>query len=97
MQKWRKSLISFQVKFFTNKKKAALRTTRQTNEPVKRLFEIGCGQGFFANYLFKDNTTELELNGFCGFGLQNFHPHFVEFLKKLDAYQHIEEATSYSL
>lgn len=79
-------------KFSENKAKIALRTIRKTNASAKSLFEIGCGEGFFANYFYDNNITDIELNDFSDFGLKNFHPHLLEFLKKIDAYQHIEDA-----
>ena len=79
-------------KFFENKAKIALRTIRKTNASAKSLFEIGCGEGFFADYFYNNNVTDIELNDFSDFGLKKFHPHLLEFLKKIDAYQHIEDA-----
>ena len=79
-------------KFFENKAKVALRTIRKTNASAKSLFEIGCGEGFFADYFYNNNITDIELNDFSDFGLKNFNPHLLEFLKKVDAYQHIEDA-----
>lgn len=79
-------------RFFSNKAKVALRTIRKTNASAKSLFEIGCGEGFFADYFYNNDITDIELNDFSDFGLKNFHPHLLRFLKKLDAYQHIEKA-----
>ena len=89
---YQKSYNDDEVKFFSNKAKVALKTIRQTNSSAKSLFEIGCGEGFFADYLYKNNITEIELNDFSDFGLKHFHPHLLKFLKQLDAYEHIEEA-----
>lgn len=83
-------------KFFSNKAKVALRTVRKTNASAKSLFEIGCGEGFLADYFYNNNVTDIELNDFSDFGLKKFHPHLLAFLRKLDAYQHIEEATAES-
>lgn len=47
---------------------------------------------FFADYFFKSNISDLELNDFSDFGLKTFHPHLIKFLKKLDIYDHIDEA-----
>ena len=47
---------------------------------------------FFADYFFKSNISDLELNDFSDFGLKTFHPHLIKFLKKLDIYDHVDEA-----
>lgn len=83
-----------EIKFFSNKAKVALRTISGTNASVKSLMEIGCGEGFFADYFYNNNITDIELNDFSDVGLSNFHPHLSKFLKKVDAYQHIEEAVN---
>lgn len=79
-------------KFFENKAKIALRTIRKTNASAKSLLEIGCGEGFFANYFYNNDITDIELNDLSDFGLRKFHPHLLEFMKTIDAYQHIEDA-----
>jgi 2-polyprenyl-3-methyl-5-hydroxy-6-metoxy-1,4-benzoquinol methylase len=80
-----------EIKYFSNKAKVALKTITRINSSAKSLFEIGCGEGFFADYLFKNNISDLELNDFSDFGLKTFHPHLIKFLKKLDVYDHINQ------
>lgn len=89
---YQKSYSDEEVKFFLNKPKVALRTIRQKNASTKNFFEIGCGEGFFAYYPYSDNITDIELYDFFDFGLKRFYPYLLKFLKKLEVYQHIEEA-----
>lgn len=79
-----------ELKFFENKSKVAIETIKRINVSPKSLFEIGCGEGFFADFLFKNGISNMELNDLSEFGLKNFHPHLIKFLQKLDVYEHLE-------
>ena len=83
-----------EIKFFSNKAKVALQTIKRFNASTQSLFEVGCGEGFFADYFFNSNINDIELNDFSDYGLKTFHPHLVKFLKKLDVYDHINDAIS---
>ncbi len=89
---YQKNYNEEEIKFILNKAYVALKTINRINASPKSLFEIGCGEGFFADYFFKNNISDIELNDFSDYGLNKFHPHLIKFLKKLDIYDHINEA-----
>ena len=93
---YQKSYSESEINYFSNKAKVALHCVMKINPAAKSLFEIGCGEGFFANFLFRSQINDIELNDFSDFGLKTFHPHLVHLLKKIDVYEHINEAVSAS-
>lgn len=80
-----------ELTYFFNKGKVCLSTVGKVNTDIASLFEIGCGEGFFADFFFQKNIKNIVLNDFSDFGLQTFNPHLLQFLKKIDVCEHIDK------
>lgn len=74
--------------FFRSKARVCIETLKLNDIEVKSVFEIGCGEGFFANEFYKKEINIL-LNDYSSAGLEAFHPHLVPFLEKKDVYEHL--------
>jgi 2-polyprenyl-3-methyl-5-hydroxy-6-metoxy-1,4-benzoquinol methylase len=76
--------------FFKNKAVVCEHIIKQLVPDVSSLFEVGCGEGFFANE-FYIGGTEITLNDFSELGIETFNPQLKPFLKQCDVYEHIED------
>lgn len=80
-----------ELEYFANKATICLHTIKKFLPEVTSFFEVGCGEGFFANELYKAGVQKIILNDFSEAGIESFNPHLKHFFKKLDIYELIEE------
>ena len=77
-----------QLEFFKNKAKLCLETLITYNRKPRTLLDLGCGEGFFANYFYENKIT-VSLNDLTSTGIKKFHPHLEDFLNVGDSYKEI--------
>lgn len=80
-----------ELKYFANKAAICQHTIKKYLPEVVSFFEVGCGEGFFANEFYKAGVQNIILNDFSEAGIESFNPHLKHFFKKIDIYEHIEE------
>jgi len=81
------------IQFFKNKAVLCLETLRLYEKNINSLYEVGSGEGFFADY-FHQQGFEVSLNDFSSAGIEKFHPHLKPFLHAGDAQKQISEFIS---
>lgn len=79
-----------ELDYFRNKALVCMETMQSSGYQPETLYEIGCGEGFFADQFFKKGV-KLTLNDFSSAGLEKFHPHLIPYLDKGDVQLHIED------
>ena len=83
-----------ELAFFANKAIVCQYTIKKIFPKLNSFFEIGCGEGFFANEFHKAGVKKIVLNDFSEVGLEKFNPHLKRFLKKMDIYELIDEVAN---
>jgi len=63
--------------------------TRCPSKTEKKMIDIGCGEGFFAQCFYKEGW-DIDLCDFSSFGLNAQHPHLSKFLSKGNIYERID-------
>lgn len=90
---YKKKYSDEELTFFNNKANLCIHTLKKYDIDVYGLFEIGCGEGFFANVFF-EKKIKLFLNDLSPEGIKRFNPHLFPYLKTIDIYDHIENMKS---
>ena len=67
--------------YFENEARLAQATLKKYGVSVVSLLDLGCGEGFFANYFLKSGAS-LKLVDFSDFGLNSQNPHLLKFFEK---------------
>jgi len=83
-----------ELAYFANRAAICQHTINKILPKVTSFFEVGCGEGFFANEFYKAGVQKIILNDLSEAGIESFNPHLKRFFKKIDIYEHIEEFTN---
>lgn len=67
--------------YFENEARLAEATLKKYGVRILSLLDLGCGEGFFANYFLKSGAS-LKLVDFSDFGLNSQNPHLSKFFEK---------------
>ena len=76
--------------YFKNKAIMSMETLHMLGRQPETMLELGCGEGFFANY-FNQKGVNITLNDLSNAGLQKFNSHLIEFLTVEDALVYVED------
>ncbi|MCB0407876.1 MAG: class I SAM-dependent methyltransferase [Bdellovibrionales bacterium] len=77
--------------FFRNSAKLAHETLIKLNRKISNLLDLGCGEGFFANY-FHEQGVDIFLNDYSSNGIERHNPHLLEYLEKGDSSTYLENS-----
>lgn len=81
---YQKSYDDSELKYLENRARTAYSTLKLLGHSPSSMLELGCGEGFFADYFFRENL-KIVLNDFSKAGLSTFNPHLLQFLSEGDA------------
>ena len=88
---YQKNYDNDEKRFFQNKASICRQTIKKCLPIINSFFEIGCGEGFFANEFYKMKLKKIILNDYSKEGLKNFNPNLIPFLRTGDVYKHLRD------
>ena len=78
---YRHQYTTDELEYFTNEAVLSEHVASKTFSAIKQLYDIGCGEGFFANYFYK-KKWDIKLNDISDWGIREFNPHLSKYLHK---------------
>lgn len=90
---YRHQYTSDELEYFSNEAALSEHIVSRSVGSIKSLYDIGCGEGFFANY-FYEKKWRIKLNDISDWGICEFNPHLSKYLHKgefLDVVKYFEK------